>query len=643
MRSIFCFLISVAASLSAAETPGKAALHFAEALRDAADRDTLLSHCALNPDTGDRKKDSIQMEWKNDAKKMLPLVFQVVDQKIDGDQAAVVLRQYDMEKPGGQVHVISMGVVKRDNEWLAAPVLSSFQNSVVSYDPVIISKRRELEHWMVARELQERKDIQLKAKEQLQALMEKSIDREQLKTISPVALIEGLIQACRDKNHAAALARMGGFSHETPEVEAMPRKLMSIFQSDMLLRWPWRLFSDSRAIVAIGEPMDVGGEQSVDVIALHPESLSEEPDFFTITIIKDSQGVSRVQMPDIFFVKSPSEEDSGEIIDVEDSDHRALYRKLREHALKQLEGVDRSKVEVAVAEIVKSLKFNDFVRFWAAGSLEVKEDRQREFPMLTTLWQDLQGTTGSSLFGDLGHKQKDQYALLVLQAYSPRNTDGLQLHKIWFELRDQQWILLDEAPAAAPEELNQWYEDHKKEWARELSDSLVGDAVRIGGLAKEGAAADKVREVFTQWVAAVKEKSLAKVLKCSAAFNDQLSLMKMLRSLSGELMYGGGKHEILDVAVSGRWAAVCVKHVPDSAKAQTSYPLYVFVSTDQGPRMLSQVELKLGEVPNRSREFLNDVALKDLAKRLPDGAVDELRSIYDKHSKLVKEQSSIKK
>jgi hypothetical protein len=74
----------------------------------------------------------------------------------------------------------------------------------------------------------------------------------------------------------------------------------------------------------------------------------------------------------------------------------------------------------------------------------------------------------------------------------------------------------------------------------------------------------------------------------------------------------------------------------------SQYPLFLFVHTDKGPRLLPQVELKLNAVKNRSREYLNDIAIKDLGKSLPDGAVDELRSLYTNHANLVEEKTAIK-
>jgi hypothetical protein len=164
----------------AAESPSQAALAFAEGLRDGLTNDKLLERCALNPDTGDRKKDQITSQWKADAKKMLPLAFRVAEEKITDRHAAVVLSQYD-ENGGGSSHVISLAIVKRAEQWLAAPVLSSFQNSVVTYDADILAERKSLERWMLGREVFLREEIKNRASQSLLDAMQKSIDAESLK------------------------------------------------------------------------------------------------------------------------------------------------------------------------------------------------------------------------------------------------------------------------------------------------------------------------------------------------------------------------------------------------------------------------------------------------------------------------------
>jgi len=202
--------------------------------------------------------------------------------------------------------------------------------------------------------------------------------------------------------------------------------------------------------------------------------------------------------------------------------------------------------------------------------------------------------------------------------------------------------LLDEAPESPPEELTQWWNDHRKQWSQKLADSLVAGTTRIGGLAPTQPEVGRVREVFDQWLKAVQDRSLSKVIPFCAAFQDDRSIQAMMRALAGELMYGAGRYEVLEVSAHGRWAAVSAKYHSERAKSAPQYPLYVFVATDEGPRMLAQVELKLGISGNRSRNYLNNLAFNDLKKLLPDAAVDELKCLYDKHAKLVEKQSQIK-
>lgn len=645
MRTLLpLLLISLGiAATHAAESPSQAALAFAEGLRDGLATDKLLERCALNPDTGERKKDQITTQWKADGKKMLPLAFRVAEEKITERHAAVVLAQYD-EAGGSSSHVISLAIVKRAQEWLAAPVMSSFQNSVVSYDPEILTERKDLEHWMLAREIFLREDIKNRASQSLRDAMQKSIDAESLKTISPESLVQGLITAIRTRDQAGVLARLGGFSSdEIPEWDNIVRRVTKAFSSSDLQKWPWKLMAQPQALIGMGPTLDLGDEKSLDMLILHPDSLSEEPDYLSFSIQYDEAGRARVLLPEVFLMGDVSEDEMGQIMDYEDEEHLAMYQSIYLQARKGLEGTDLKSAGALAQLLEKSLQNNDFGTFWSTGAAPAKKSLLLNMPGLVTLWQKVQGSAiGSSLFGRVGFREHKEHALLVLQSYAPRNTDAIQLQKLWLVRRDGQWALAADAPEETPEELDQWWDDNKKAWGTKLADSLVVDAVRIGGLAATQPDAAKVREVFQAWLQAVQERSLKKVIPFCAAFQDDRSIQAMMRALAGELMYGSGRYEVLEVHVHGRWAAVSTKYRSDQAKSTVQYPLYVFVATDHGPRMLSQVELKLSQTGNRSRNYLNNLAFTELKKYLPDAAVDELKTIYDKHTTLVNEQSVIK-
>ena len=646
----------VATALPAAETPAQAALKLAEALRDGVARDEVIAQSALNPDTGERKKGVIFETWKSESKKMLPLPFTVAAEKINDDCAAVVLQQYDplrSELP----HFISFAIVRQappaadkknaappKSEWFAAPVPASFENSVVSYDDAILQSRRQLESWMLTREIELREKIQQNIKQQLQERITRAVSPEALAALDPKALMNAFIQALREKNHAAVLAYLGG--HSTDSVinwDSISFRINKLFQGNDLRQWPWTLFADAQALIAVSDPLDLGDELSLDVLALHPESISEEPDYLSISILKDPQGRHYISLPSIFTQGDVAEDELGEVMDYDDSGHMKLFAKIVGDAQAHLGNTDLSQSAEVAKVILQCLKNNDFRRYWAINACNLKNLREYEDGTTVSLWQELHGKTGSSLFGQVGLQEHEDNALLVLQTYSPRDNSGIQLKSIWLNRRNDTWhITGTEAPEEGVPELTKWFADEKKTWIANWSDSMLGDVVKLGGLAAKGPDVAEVTKIFSAWQKDLQEKSFTKVIAHCAAFDDAASSLKMLRALAGELIYGTGTIEVLKVTVSGRWAGVSAVQSSGETMKSAQYPLFLFVHTDKGPRLLPQVELKLNAVKNRSREYLNEFAIKDLGKRLPDGAVDELRSLYNDHAKLVAEKTAIK-
>lgn len=644
MRS-WIFIAALAASFAQAQDaePDQVALRFAEGLRDGLDREKLVTFTALNPDTGDRKKDQIFASWKSEAKKILPQAFEVVDQKISGDYGGVVLRQQD-PKQSALYHLFSVAVVKLDQQWRAAPTLSSFQNTIVTYDNEVIAQRRQLEQWMLTREISLREEMQSTARRQLREKMETSVSPEALKTITARELLDGLITAIRSRDQAAVMARLGGYSaDDVPEWDRIQRRMGQIFSGDGLHTWPWRLLTSRAALSAIGDTVDLGDENVIDMLVLHPEGVTELPDLLSFTIQRDAAGVARIVMPDIFFMNQVSEEEMGDLMDYDVSEHQEMYEDIRKQARKDIPEAAFADAEMLSTVVEKSLQSNDFARYWGAGAIPGNTFHVEDIPELVTMWQNLQGSAvGSSLFGRAGFMQQGDVALFVVQAYTPRSTDTMRLLKIWFSRKNNAWRMLGTEPEEPPVELTKWWEANRKIWAAKLADSITAEIVRIGGLPQQAPEPGRVREVFDAWLLAVQERSLSKALLCCAAFQDDRSMQSMLRSLAGELMYAAGQYEVLAVNSMGRWTTVSAKYLSDKPKSTPQYSLYVFANTEKGPRMLPQLELKLNLVPNRSRVYLNNLTFTDLKKLTSDAAVDELKKLYGQHEELVKQESVIK-
>ena len=640
MKHIFVSLLFALQGLAtAADTPEVAAMDFAVAIKTSTIAGAQEKLCALNPDTGEAKKAKIVGAWSGLRDTMITAEFELADQKTDGDFAAVILKQADPEN-ANNFRIYGFGIVKREGAWLAAPVPSSFEKSIVSYEADSLARRKTIQQWMLGREVSLREEMQKNAATNLLEKMRQFMPAEKLKTIGGKELLESFVKACREKNQNAALAHLGGYSSD--EVDGwvrITRRLTKAFTGDEINKWPWRLLADPSTITCIGAAEEVAGEIAVHMLALHQNGITEEPEYMIFAVKHDEQGLARLELPYVFVNDDVTEGDDGAVMDSSEEDQVKLYEQLRAEARAKLSQIDVSKSDALASGIEKTIQSGDFASYWGMNSIASDEGKLDDLPMIVDLWQKLQANSSTSLFGRVGFLEVNDQALLVIQCYNSTNADGITLKKLWLKREKNVWSLEEDIPELPEEKITAWLEENKQKWTSEWADSLVGGSVRVGGLANSTPDGTAVRDVFTKWSAALKEKNLPQMMSQCATFNDSASVMKMLRNLSGELQYGSPSMEILDVATAGRWGAVCVKQTPKS-KSPPQYPLYVFVGTDQGPRLLAQMDFKLDA--GRCREFLNQQSFQNLSKTLPEAAVSELRSLYDKFSSLVKEKSAAK-
>jgi len=626
----------------AAESPAEAAIKFCEALRDGKQVAEVTAYSALNPNTGDIKKAKILHQWQQEARTLLPRPFEITEQQRRGDQAAVILSQHDADD-GRRFQLSLIACIKRGEKWLACPVFGSFENSMTRYDPTVANDRKALTSWMHSREIHLREQWQKRIREQWLERMKAELAPERLATTPPRALIDGVIDAIRSRNEAALLARIGGFSQETmADWPRMEKRIHQVFTSDSWHQWPWKLLASKHSLIAISAPSETGDETHFDLLVLHPDSLSEEPESLSLTIQRDERGRSRVELPETFWVNAPAEEELGEIMDCDSAEQVALYRSIRSQARASWKNAPIQDPEMLADIIEKSLQQGDFASFWGTGCLSARKGEDLlEMPEILGLWHKLHGAAmGSCLFGRVGFQVHQKHALLALQSYAPAEENPISHHKIWLEKRNKEWFLCDGMPHSPPEELTQWWNDQKKSWSGKMADSIIAQIPQIGGLAPIAPAAEQVRQVFSSWLLTLGHDSIASPLPFCTAFQEERSRQSMLKNLATYVEQHTGQHDVLSVDSHGRWTTISARYLSAPPQSEVSYPLHAFVVTDHGPRLLPQLDVKLSAKENPSREFLNQLALRELKKFLPDAAVAELQFLYDAHHARVKQWRS---
>jgi hypothetical protein len=470
--------------------------------------------------------------------------------------------------------------------------------------------------------------------------MRQSISPEQLATAQPDALVQGFLQSVRERNPAAAIARLGGFSENpSPKTADIHAHIIRCFESSEIMReWPWNLITDPRSILVPGVVKANDSGHQVTMLAIHPEALREEPQILVFQVTREENSLWQLRLPAFFEDGDVSEEDDSVLLF---SQNQELLEALKKFVKEKRQSQPKDLYATAEAYaqyLTACLADHDFLRFWVAA---VPEDISGKSPGVPAiLWQSFQdGGSGSSLFALLASKQEKEFLLAILQSYSP--SEGLKIKKLWLKERpDKLWTLLFDEPEEFPAELLAWCKTNEADWEKSHTHALTEKAQRISALANASLNIMEIRNSFQQWQKGMEAQNIRAVIPLCASFNDDTSILRMLRNLGRDIVHDTGKRSILQVHQSGRWGAVSGRLDFLKSDAKPAFPLHIFVATDVGPRILPQIDYRLVS-DNTTRDYLNKNALRDLTKIVPEQAIAELQTIIDAHRKLVAEQPLI--
>ncbi len=620
-------------------SPDSAALTHLEGLRDHIPINEQETRCALHPDTGERKRETIHEEWKLLSKAMSRQQLEVLSTQQRSEFAAVLLRQ--IPTTAAQISAIyPIAVVGRDGGWLAAPLLGSFENTGIQLSAEQTRQQRELLQW-ISRETARQYQLMLTAQQQqLREQMLKRVQENELRQSNPEQLTQRLLQACAARDPATVLALLGGLEQQPSDSWLLAARLIHrCLPSENEIPWPWSEMAAAGCLRAWRhQELPRQGDQPPAVETLVgvviADSSEEWPHCWKFNWQRQPSGMWSLSLPSVFWQLPEAEEQLPPVLKLSNGEESALYATLFQQSLEQLGETNLSQARSLANAVVRSLQESDFTPFWAAGAKPPSSDNE-ELPLLHQRWHELQGEHSACLFGEVGFRATAHHALLVLQRYDQSNSDRIELQQLWFERRDQRWFLCDEPPLNAAAELTEWHDSQESDWSKQWSSTVFAGATQIGGLADGPLPLDEVRRIFDQWHMSLRSRAISAPLRFCACFNDQMSLPKMMRNLAAERLNAKNQPVVLDVSAEGRWAGVCVQRRSEQNN-QDFDPLYVFIRTENGPRLLSQVELKVSL--QRRHERLNEQTLEELEKTLPVAAVAELRILLDRQLQALRER-----
>lgn len=638
---IACITVSAA---TVEDDVSRAALSFLEKARAGKVDLTVGADTAISIDTGADKAREIGQRIKS-LRTELPDddPFSVGPVRVDGDYAAVIVRQADGYDPSRyQVHAV--GVVRRDGKWLAAPVPGSFENTATGYDAALRARTRKLEDWMLKTSSLDLLSLQESSGARLRGEIAKHINLEEARKFDAAGFLASLLAACEKADLLAILGCLGGADAVPPD--NWPERLRAAsraFARGSTQESPWKMLASSSALRCVSSQDGGNGKTTATLICLDP--FSEPADFhlprfqtLLLNMSRDPSGLWRFD-PSDDFLGPPSHGSDIPAAYTPDTRQRAeLPRLLR----RQIPATPMPSARSAAETWLATLSGPSFSESFRLLSLDDKPDIVLAgCCRIAQIWRRTHDPRRFGMPLLLDFHENGSSAVCIIQLFSAGNPLETDLREFFFRKYPRGWLL---HPAVVPPpnghdpeiiSLAAWAAAREPAISRDWSALVVNGLPRVHGLASGHAPApEDVRRLVDKWLASLRHGELNAALATSAFFDDERGAEKLLRALGSQfslLRSDGVKATILAIRTGVRWAGVSMR-VDDPRDALTpAYPFHAVVMTPQGPRLIPEIDLAAST--NRTRAYLNTTTWSRLAAILPADAVGELRNLFAQHSK----------
>jgi hypothetical protein len=530
------------ATASAADGPGDAALSFLRGLKNA-NAVSSVSDTAVSPDVPEDERADIAEQLNKLGRYIRPEDLRVVEEKEDGDLAAVLVSQVtNYDSSSVQIHAV--GMVKSGDKWRAAPVPSSFDSTGLSFRPGFLARAKQLEDWM----LRARGEQFVRLKDNIFSMLSEEMRKvkspDELHSSTPEKLATDFLAALAARNLPVALAITGGLEDPRPaDWEETFQAVSRTLRSPEFRQEKWRLLAAPDALRAIVQVESEGDERLVSVVALDPGNFAARPrpKIVHLPFVRSKSGLWHVRLPHELLAPATHKTSPGQEEDDEefDADLLALFPK----KLAELYSPIREATSRAAAEAVLTTLHADTLnalcpRLDFSGQAEVSLDA---LGRAARLWQRFHQTDdmASPVLLDI-HEVGDE-AVALVQLVSGMMPEEARIETIFLRRSDGGWRANPGFSGSAGlaqvkdgADFSQWIADATKARSEDWSAGLIQS---IGGIAADSAPSeDDARRTVEEWRKAIATGDVAGMLARSACFDDKAGKEKLLRNTGYELL-----------------------------------------------------------------------------------------------------------
>ncbi|MGC4015347.1 MAG: hypothetical protein QM755_12645 [Luteolibacter sp.] len=642
MKPLFLALaLTLPAAAATPATPGEAAVRYVEKIRGGQVDLAPGADTAVSPATGQDKREIIASRIKRLSQELDPGPMEAGPVKQDGDLAAVLVRQTSGFDPG-RLKVIAIGLVKKGEAWLAAPVPGSFENTALGYDEARSNRIAALEQWMLREQVVDLGTLREQAGERLRKDIGTKLPKEALHNEKPAALLKRLLAACATRDQAVMLGLVGGLQRELPKDWTDRLGAVSRAFSKDTFDSSWRLLASPGVIRTVTAESGDSTHMSLTLACLDASPESGRGNlpairFLSLELQRDSEGLWRFDLPEVFLHGEPSHPEDEDKNTVQQGALNALPIAWQ----RQFAKAKPATAAAAAEAVTAALRAPD-----ADGLLPLLDlDGEPATALLgarrlALMWRDLHSPRDLVTLLPLGFFEKDDSAVAAYQMFSSRFAGRADIRTLFFVRRDGIWQLLsglrpDDSQQNAPGSVGEWATTQAPEWTKNWEELALAKGTALDALpAADAPDEDAARTTFTAWNEAITKGDVVTTIRLTARLKQDLSSSHLLRNLGYELtgaaMKTGRQATILGIIHRGQWTGISAR-IGKAGDAEATYPLYPMVTTPDGPRIMAEIGLFANG--NRTRDYLNETSWERLNAGGAGEAAAQLREIYEIHRK----------
>ncbi|BCU75941.1 hypothetical protein [Luteolibacter sp. LG18] len=641
MKSLLLALALVTPVLAAdSGTPAEAAVRFVEKLRGGQVDLAPGADTALSAATGKDKREMIAARIKRLSREISADRVEVGPVKQDGDLAAVLVRQAAGFDPGS-LRVIAIGLVRKGDQWLPAPVPGSFENTSLGYDESRAGRIAALEAWMTREQVVDLSTLRDQSAERLHKEIGGKIQKEVLQKEKPPELVKRLLTACATRDQATMLGLIGGLQKDLPRDWSERLGAVGRAFSKETFEPAWRLLAAPGVIRSV--VLEDGDDQHAAITMACLDASAESGRgtlphirLLSLDLEKDPEGLWRIDLPAALLRSDPPDPHGDEdgIVGTDYLDALpAVWR--RQFPLAKLDTA-----KAASEAVVAALRANTPDSLLTLLDLEGDPEQARlGASRLALIWRDLHSPRDLTTLLPIGFIEKNDGAVASYQVFSSRQPERADLRMLYFVKRNGGWHLipgLRPGDQVQPElaEVKAQADTVAPDWTKDWEDLALADSPALDSVpGGEGPPEEATRGIFNEWSKAIVAGDIGTSIRLTAHLKRDRGTARLLRNLGYELtgaLKTGGHATILGVIRRGPWTAISAR-IGNAADPAATYPLYPLVATPDGPRVMAEIDLFANG--NRTRDFLNVAAWSRLEAGGNTDAAAQLREIYEIHRK----------